>query len=73
MQNLRYRLMDSDHSSISSSSTAAKLRYCGCGKRVGTLTYDFHSTCISCRGIYSGFDNRCEECANVDNDAMTVC
>ena len=65
-------IMDSDHSSSSSSSAAAKLRYCGCGKRMSTLTYDFHSSCICCCGIDCDFDSRCEECANIDDDAMTV-
>ena len=64
--------MDSDHSSSSSSPAAAKLRYCSCRKRMSTLTFDFHSSCISCHGIHCDFDNRCEECANIDDNTMTV-
>ena len=55
-----------------SSSVAAKLRYCSCGKRMSTLTYDFHSVCVSCRGIDCDFEHRCDECANIADDDMTV-
>ena len=36
------------------------------------MTYDFHSVCVSCRGIDCDLEHRCDECANIDDDAMTV-
>ena len=63
--------MDSDHSSGSSSSVAVKLRYCHCGRRMSTLTYDFHSVCVNCRSIDCDFDHRCDDCADTAGDIMT--
>ena len=63
--------MDSYHSSGSSSSMPAKLCYCLCGKRMSTLTYDFHSICVNCCGIDSDIDHRCDECADIADDIMT--
>ena len=51
--------MDSDGSS--SSSTAAKIRHCRCGRRMSSLGKDFHSVCINCRGIDFDVDNRCNK------------
>ena len=63
--------MDSDHSSSSSSSVATKICYCQCWRRMSTLTYDFHSVFIKCRGIDCDFENNCNECADISDDVMT--
>ena len=39
---------------------------------MSTLTYDFHSICVSRRSMDCDFEHRCDECANTDDDAMTV-
>ena len=41
---------------------------CPCGKRVSSLTHDFLSLCIICRGIDCSTDNRCVECADVSEE-----
>ena len=61
--------MDSDGSS--SASPAAKIRNCQCGRRMSSITRDFHSVCIECRGVNCDIDNRCIECTDVDDNAMT--
>ena len=55
-------IMDSDSSTASASATptaaaaaatpppAGKVRCCVCGKQMSSLTHDFHSFCIDCRG-----------------------
>ena len=50
---------------------AAKLRYCHCGERMSTLSYDFHSICVNCCSIDCDFDCRCDECADIADDVMT--
>ena len=57
--------MDLDYSSSSSSSVAARLRCCSYSVRVtmSTLTYSFHSSCVSYHGVDFDFENCCEECA----------
>ena len=39
---------------------------------MSTLTFDFHSVCVSSRGMDCDFEHRCDKCANIDDDAMTV-
>ena len=39
---------------------------------MGTLTKNFHSICIDCRGTDCGLDNRCAECLDITDDIMTM-
>ena len=39
---------------------------------MSTITYDFNSVCINCRGIDCDFDNRHGECTDIADDIMTT-
>ena len=40
---------------------------------MSSLFRDFHTVCIDCRGLDCDVDNRCIECTDVDDSAMTEC
>ena len=42
--------------------TVGRIRRCPCGRRMSSLTHDYHSCCIFCRGIDCTLDQRCDEC-----------
>ena len=58
--------MDSDHSS--SASLAVKICNCQCGRRMSSITHDFHSVCIECIGVDCIIDSWCIECSDIDNN-----
>ena len=69
--------MDSDDSSASAVPAATpppagKVCRCPCGSRISSLTHDYHSFCINCRGQDCDVDNKCEECVVVADDVFTV-
>ena len=39
---------------------------------MSTMTYAFHSSCVSCHSVDCDFENHCEECANIDDEALSV-
>ena len=45
--------------------------FTSCGRRMSSITRDFHSVCIECRGVDCDIDNRCIECTDVDDNTMT--
>ena len=47
--------------------TVGKIRRCPCGRRMSSLTQDYHSCCIFCRGIDCTLDQRCDECLLVSD------
>ena len=60
---------DSDNSF--SSSPVGKVHSCHCGKRMSSITKDFHTVCIDCRGVDCDLDNHCVECTDIDNSTLT--
>ena len=64
--------MDSDNSSSSAAAPppAGKVRRCPCGRRMSSLTHDFHSVCVICRNRDCDMENRCDECNDVPDDVI---
>ena len=61
------------HGLRSSATSRAEKNYnCQCGRRMSSLTSDFHSVCIVCRGVDCDIDRRCIECTDVNNNVMTM-
>ena len=42
--------------------TGGRIRRCPCGRRMSSLTHDYHSCCIICRVLDCTLDQRCDEC-----------
>ena len=61
--------MDSDNSS--SALLAGKVHTCHCGKRMSSLTNDFHTVCIDWRDVDCDLDHCCVECHDTDDSTMT--
>ena len=49
-----------------------RIRRCPCGRRMSSLTHDYHSCCIFCRSIDCTLDQRCDECLLVSDVQYTV-
>ena len=62
-------VMDSDNSS--SALLAGKVCLCHCGKRMSSLTKDFHTICIDSRGVDFDVDHRCVERTDIDDSPIT--
>ena len=48
---------------ITPAATAAaggRIRHCPCERRMSSLTHDYHSCCIFCRGIDCTLDQQCD-------------
>ena len=63
--------MDSNRSCGSFASLAVKIRRCRCGRRMSSLTRDFHTVCVDCRDFDFDVNNRFIECTDVDDSVMT--
>ena len=48
-----------DDSAAASAATQAGFHRCACGRRMSSMTHDYHSFCVHCRGFECNFNNRC--------------